>query len=65
MLSKEGRHQLFIPIRDNNAGKELGAATISRWICTTIVDSHFFFGEELESLPIIQAHEVRAVTASF
>ena len=30
----------FVPIKDNNAGKELSASTISRWICTTIVDSH-------------------------
>ena len=29
-----------IPFKDNNAGKELSAASISRWICTTIVDSH-------------------------
>ena len=30
---------MFIPIEDNN-WKDLGAATISRWICITIVDSH-------------------------
>ena len=37
---RKGRSHLFLPIKDNNAGKELSAATISRWICTTIVDSH-------------------------
>ena len=37
---RKGRRRLFIPIKDNNTGKELSAATISRWICTTIVDSH-------------------------
>ena len=31
---------LFVRIKDNNTGKELSAATVSRWICTTIVDSH-------------------------
>ena len=30
---------LFIPIQYNNAGKKLGAATISSWICTTILDT--------------------------
>ena len=35
---KKGRRRLFIPIKDNNAGKEPSVATISRWICTTIVD---------------------------
>ena len=38
--SKKGRRRLFIPIKDNNAGKEASVATISRWICTTIVDIH-------------------------
>ena len=37
---RKDRHRLFVPIKDNNAGKELSAATISRWICTTIVNSH-------------------------
>ena len=37
---RKDRRRLFVSIKDNNAGKELSAATISRWICTTIVDSH-------------------------
>ena len=37
---RKGRRHLFIPIKDNNVGKELSSATISKWICTTIVDSH-------------------------
>ena len=37
---RKDRRRLFVPIKDNNAGKELSASTISRWICTTIVDSH-------------------------
>ena len=37
---RKDRHRLFVPIKDNNEGKELSAATISRWICTTIVNSH-------------------------
>ena len=36
---EKDRCRLFVPIKDNNAGKELSASTISRWICTTIVDS--------------------------
>ena len=34
------RRRPFVQFKDNNAGKELSASTISRWICTTIVDSH-------------------------
>ena len=37
---RKDRRRLFVPIKDNNAGKELSASSISRWICTTIVDSH-------------------------
>ena len=42
--------RLFLPIKDKNARKELSAATISRWICTTIVDSHAAL-EKSKSLP--------------
>ena len=54
---RKGRRRLFIAIKDNNAGKELSAATISRWICTTIVDSH----AALQKSKTIKAHEVPAV----
>ena len=37
---RNDRRRPFVPIKDNNAGKELSASTISRWICTTIVDSY-------------------------
>ena len=37
---RKGKLCLFIPIKDNNAEKELCAATISKWICPTIVESH-------------------------
>ena len=38
---RKDRRRLFVPIKDNNnSGKELSAASISRWMCTTIVDSH-------------------------
>ena len=37
---RKGKLRLFIPIKYNNAGKELCAATISKWICPTIVESH-------------------------
>ena len=48
---RKGRRGLFIPFKDNNAGKELSAASISQWICTTIVDAHAY-------------HEVRAMATS-
>ena len=34
---RKDRRRLFVPIKDNNAGKELTASSISRWICTTIL----------------------------
>ena len=37
---KKGRRRLLIAFKDNNSGKELSAASVSRWICTTILDSH-------------------------
>ena len=40
---RKGRCRFFIPIKDNNAGKELSAATISRWICMSIMHSHAAF----------------------
>ena len=59
---RKGRRRLFIPIKDNNAGKELSAATISRWICTTIIDSH---APCMDNKNIsVKAHEVRAVATS-
>ena len=61
---KKGRCCLFIPIKDKNAGKELSAAIISRWICTTKVDSHASL-ENSKSIPEkVKAHEVRAVATS-
>ena len=56
---RKGRCRLFIPIKDNNAGKELSAATISRWICTTIIDSHATCMDNKNIS--VKAHEVRAV----
>ena len=61
---RKGRRHLFAPIKANNTRKELSAATISRWICTTIVDSHVAF-KNSKSIPgSIKAHEVRAVATS-
>ena len=37
---RKGRCRSFVSIKDNNVGKKLSAASISWWICTTIVDSH-------------------------
>ena len=54
---RKGRRCLFVSSKDNNAGKELNAASISRWICTTMVDSH-------TSLQKVKAQEVHAVATS-
>ena len=58
----------IIPFKDNNAGKELSAASISQWICTTIVDSQKMnvFLQKSKSIPgKVKAHEVQAVATAF
>ena len=58
---RKGRRRLFIPFKDNNGGKELIAASISRWICTTIVDSHASL-QNSKSIPgKVKAYKVRAM----
>ena len=61
---RKDRRRLFIPFKDNNAGKELSAASISRWICTTIVDSHASIQGNKNIPGKVKAHEVRAVATS-
>ena len=61
---RKGRLCLFIPIKDNNAGKKLSAATTSRWICTTIVDSHAALQKSKIIQGKVKAHEVHAVATS-
>ena len=61
---RKGRRRLFFPIKDNNAGKELSAPSISRWICTTIVDSHAAIQDSKNLSGSVKAHEVRAVATS-
>ena len=61
---RKDRCRLFVPIKDNNAGKELSASTISRWICTTIVDSHAAIQNSRNLPGSVKAHEVRAVATS-
>ena len=61
---RKGRRCLFIPFKDNNAGKEQSAASISRWICTTIVDSHAAIQSSKNIPGKVKAHEVRAVATS-
>ena len=58
---RKDRHRLFVPIKDNNAGKELSAATISRRICTTIVNSHAAMQNSKSFSGSVKAHEVRTV----
>ena len=61
---RKDRRRLFVPIKDNNAGKELSAATISRWICTTIVNSHATMQNSRSFSGSVKAHDVRAVAMS-
>ena len=61
---RKDRRRLFAPVNDNNAGKELSASTISRWICTTIVDSHAAIQNSRILSGSVKAHEVRAVATS-
>ena len=61
---RKDRRRLFVPIKDNNAGKELSAASISRWICSTIVDSHAAIQDSKYLSGSVKAHEVRAVATS-
>ena len=61
---RKDRRRLFVPIKDNNAGKELSAATISRWICTTIVNSHAAIQNSKSFSGSVKAHEIRAVATS-
>ena len=61
---RKDRRRLFVPSKDNNAGKELSASTISRWICTTIVDSHAAIQNSRNLSGSVKAHEVRAVATS-
>ena len=57
-LTKD-KHRLFVPIKDRNTGKELSAATISRWICTAIVDSHAAMQNSKSYSGSVKAPEVR------
>ena len=57
----KGQAPLF---EDNSVGKELRAASISRWICTTIVDSLASIQSSKNIPGKFKAHEVRAVATS-
>ena len=61
---RKGRRRLFIPFKDNNGGKELSAASISRWICTTIVDSNASIQGNKNISGKAKSLEVRAVATS-
>ena len=61
---RKDRCRLFVPIKDNHAGKELSASTISRLICTTIVDSHAAIQNSKNISGSVKAHKVRAVATS-
>ena len=51
-------------MKDNNSGKELGASTISGWICNATVESHAALNESKNLPKKVKAHEVLAVTTS-
>ena len=61
---RTGGRCLFIPFKDNNAGKELSAASISHWICTSIVDFHATLQNSKNIPRKVKAHEVCAVATS-
>ena len=61
---RKDRRRLFVPIKDNNARKELSASTIFRWIYTTIVDSHAAIQNSRNLSGSVKGHEVRAVATS-
>ena len=61
---RKDRHRLFVPTEDNNAGKEQTAATISRWICSTIVDSHAAMQNSKSFSGSVKAHKVRVLATS-
>ena len=61
---RKDRCRLFAPIKDNKAGKELSASTISRLICTTIVDSHAAVHNSRNLSGSVKAHKVRGVATS-
>ena len=63
VLNRTGKARVVL-IKDNNAGKELSASSISRWICTTIVDSHAAIQDSKNLSGSVKAHEVRAVATS-
>ena len=62
-LRKGWRH-LLVLIKDNNGGKELSAASSSRWICTTIVESHAALQYSRSFPGSVKAQEVRAMATS-
>jgi hypothetical protein len=61
-LLRKGRSHMFIPLKDVKPGQEISSSTISRWICSTIIDTHQSLSDPLPSG--IKAHEVRAVATS-
>lgn len=64
--TRKGRQRLFIPFKDNNNQREISPMSISRWICSVIVEAHKEKGEEEELRQDlgVRAHEVRAVATS-
>ncbi len=63
---RQGRKRLFVS-HSEGVSKEIAAATISRWIVSTIEKAYVITGnsESLRSLAKISAHEVRAVSTSW
>jgi hypothetical protein len=59
---RKGRQHMFIPLKDVKPGHEIRSSTISRWICSTIINAHHSLSDPLPSG--IKAHEVRAVATS-
>ena len=64
LKQRKDRQRLFFVLKDNNARKELSAATISRLICTTIFDSHASIQNSKNLRRPVKAQEFCAVATS-
>ena len=58
------RHQLFIPIKNNKTRVQLSAATISWWICNTIMEALAVLSDSIDLPKSVKAREVCTVVTS-
>ena len=60
---RKGTWQLFITMDNNKLGKKLNAATLSRWICNTIMEAHTAASDGKNLPKIDEPYKVRIVVA--